>query len=131
MKSSIQEKKDILEGKGRQGGHYCEAIDNDWSNTMPADGYEFYEREDGTVEVSYQHCFACYDGWDSMDHEAGTYGSMKEAVEEIWYQERVLQPAIKKLVEFKEKAIKHVRNSAQLRREIALYDFFKQELRYL
>lgn len=91
---NIEQKKAILEGKGRLGGRYCEAIDEDpynpdeWANRMPASGYTFRQQE-GAVTVRYNHVFACYDGWDSHDEEYGTYPTMTEAVETIWEQENV------------------------------------------
>jgi len=91
---STAEKKAILENKNVKGNAYCNAIDEDttdtssWENHMPANGYRFYTKEDtGQVEVYHEQYFACYDGWDSSTYDSGIYANMKKAVDTIWEEE--------------------------------------------
>lgn len=96
----------------KTGGVYCNAIDEDhydssqWENHMPGNGYSFYEnKETDKVEVSYTHYFACWDGYDSMEDDCGTYNSMEEAVTKIYTEivmERLRSELIGKLTNMAE-----------------------------
>jgi len=68
----------------QSGSRYCEAIDNDWSNRMPSDGFEIYpNEEDRTFAVSFISHFACYDGWDSCDAVVGTFSTIPAMLEAV------------------------------------------------
>lgn len=77
-------------GKG-EGGKYCNAIDEDpfdpadWANRMPASGYRFNKNPDNSFDVVYEHNFACYDGWDSLESEIGRWPSYEEAVNAVYW----------------------------------------------
>ena len=112
-KLTIEQKKDILEGKGKVGGKYCNAIDedpynsDDWNNRMPVSGWCFVTEqdimtsEDGRVKVYWNEVFACYDGWDSSDSEGEYFDTMEIAVNSIWTRQ-----AVDKVYDFIE-ALKH------------------------
>ena len=94
-KLTIEQKKDILEGKGKVGGKYCNAIDedpynsDDWNNRMPVSSWCFYTEDDGRVSVCWEEVFACYDGWDSSDSESEYFDTMEIAVNSIWTRQAV------------------------------------------
>lgn len=91
---SIEEMMEIITTTDSDGGLYCNAIDEDpydssqWENRMPSSGYNFYENDDGTWKVTYEHFFACWDGYDSMDSEVADnlkseYDAVKFVYEDI------------------------------------------------
>ena len=94
-KLTVQQKKDILEGKGKVGGKYCNAIDedpynsDDWNNRMPVSGWCFNTLDDGRVHAFWNEVFACYDGWDSSDSEGEYFDNMEIAVNSIWTRQAV------------------------------------------
>ena len=94
-KLTIEQKKDILEGKGKVGGKYCNAIDenpydsSDWNNRMPVSGWCFNTLDDGRVHAFWNEVFACYDGWDSSDSEGEYFDTMEIAVSSIWTRQAV------------------------------------------
>ena len=94
-KLTIEQKKDILEGKGKVGGKYCNAIDedpynsDDWNNRMPVSGWCFNTLDDGRVHAFWNEVFACYDGWDSSDSEGEYFDNMEIAVNSIWTRQTV------------------------------------------
>tara|TARA_Y100000296_G_C5035648_1_gene187116 strand:- start:58 stop:579 length:522 start_codon:yes stop_codon:yes gene_type:complete len=94
-KLTIEQKKDILEGKGKVGGKYCNAIDenpydsSDWNNRMPVSGWCFNTLDDGRVHAFWEEVFACYDGWDSSDSEGEYFDNMEIAVNSIWTRQAV------------------------------------------
>ena len=100
-KLTVQQKKDILTGKGEVGGKYCNAIDedpynsDDWHNRMPVSGWCFVTEqdimtsEDGRVKVYWNEVFACYDGWDSSDSEGEYFDTMEIAVNSVWTRQAV------------------------------------------
>ena len=94
-KLTIEQKKDILEGKGKVGGKYCNAIDenpydsSDWNNRMPVSGWCFNTLDDGRVHAFWNEVFACYDGWDSSDSEGEYFDTMEIAVNSVWTRQAV------------------------------------------
>ena len=94
-KLTIEQKKDILEGKGKVGGKYCNAIDedlynsDDWNNRMPVSSWCCYTEDDGRVSVCWEEVFACWDGWDSSDSEGEYFDTMEIAVNSIWTRQAV------------------------------------------
>ena len=112
-KLTVQQKKDILTGKGEVGGKYCNAIDedpynsDDWHNRMPISGWCFSTLDDGRVSVCWDEVFACYDGWDSSCSENEYFDTMEIAVNSIWTRQ-----AVDKVYDFIE-ALKH---SAKIKR---------------
>ena len=94
-KLTIEQKKDILEGKGKVGGKYCNAIDedpynsDDWNNRMPVSGWCFNTLDDGRVHAFWNEVFACYDGWDSSDSEGEYFDTMEIAVNSVWTRQAV------------------------------------------
>ena len=96
-KLTLQQKEDILTGKGKTGGKYCNAIDenpydsSEWTNYMPASGWYFHKEDDGRISVWYEKVFACYDGWDShVDDDSTEYfDNMEQAVNCIWTRKSV------------------------------------------
>ena len=94
-KLTIEQKKDILEGKGKVGGKYCNAIDedpynsDDWNNRMPVSGWCFNTLDDGRVHAFWEEVFACYDGWDSSDSEGEYFDTMEIAVNSVWTRQAV------------------------------------------
>ena len=136
---TIQEKRYFLESKDEEGGHYCEAIDGNWTKPMPFSGYWFQQRSDGTVKAYWNDVFACYDGWDSRDIEAGTYKSIDKAVTDLWYTDVIRPQAKHRMTYFRDmlKRSKRVRDKlwektdAELFNALALRDFFNQELKFL
>ena len=112
-KLTLQQKEDILTGKGKTSGKYCNAIDenpydsSEWTNYMPASGWKFFEDDDGRVSVYYEQVFACYDGWDShVDDDSTEYFDNKEqAVNCIWARK-----SVDKIYDF----IESLKNSAKI-----------------
>ena len=96
-KLTLQQKEDILTGKGKTSGKYCNAIDenpydsSEWTNYMPSSGWCFHKEDDGRISVWYEKVFACYDGWDShVDDDSTEYfDNMEQAVNCIWTRESV------------------------------------------
>ena len=99
-KLTLQQKKDILTNKGKTGGKYCNAIDenpydsSEWNNYMPASGWHFahsIDSEDTRIKVYWEQVFACYDGWDSsIDEDSSEYfDNMEQAVNCIWTRQAV------------------------------------------
>lgn len=87
---TLRDKYLALTGYGQSGGKYCNAIDediydsSDWANTMPPSGYSFRTLESGKVRVIYEEYFACFDGYDSMQHEPEYFNSLEIAINSIW-----------------------------------------------
>ena len=94
-KLTVQQKKDILECKGKVGGKYCNAIDenpydsSDWNNRMPVSGWCFNTLDDGRVHAFWEEVFACWDGCDSSDSEGEYFDTMEIAVNSIWTRQAV------------------------------------------
>jgi len=118
-KLTVQQKKDILTGKGEVGGKYCNAIDedpynsDDWHNRMPISGWCFSTLDDGRVSVCWDEVFACYDGWDSSCSENEYFDTMEIAVNSIWTRQ-----AVDKIFDF----LNALKNSTRILSEGAVID---------
>ena len=90
---TLRQKYLMLTGKGQTGGKYCNAIDenpydnNEWSNYMPSSGYSFRTLKSGKVQTTYEHYFACYDGYDSSCDEPEIFNSLEIAINSLWIRQ--------------------------------------------
>lgn len=133
--------KSIPTPQSNMGNKFCNAIDedvydsSDWSNNMPSDGYNFYQEDNGTVHVTYDYHFACYDGWDSMTNDIGVYDSMEDAVRTIYIEitnELFAERAARKLKKFEKKVLKALRsNTGNYHAELIMLKLFHTELRFI
>lgn len=108
-----------------KGGKYYNAIDEDhydptdWPNGMPSNGYIFdIDEETGECTVTYEYSFACWDGWDSMTTNHGTFNTYYDAVEAIYSQimyEQMIDRMTIKLRKFQDIALDNWRKEAKIK----------------